>query len=182
MQLKDIIDDTATDKNTTHVYLPIYQGLFENKRESARRVLEIGLGHGGSAKLWNDFFVNADIHVLDINMSWGLRCKLDSPRIHLKFGNAYTQECVQSFEPESFDILIDDGPHLLESMVFFITNYSKLLKPGGIMVIEDIPELEWTQILKDNLPNDMSGGVLDIRHVKNRFDDILFIATKPEHV
>ena len=59
MSLEEIVDNSRTDKNTTHSYLPLYQQLLINKKGTARNVLEIGIGHakrGGSIKLWNDYF------------------------------------------------------------------------------------------------------------------------------
>lgn len=175
MRLEDIVDNRATDKNTTHCYLPIYQFLFESKKETATNILEIGLGHGGSIKLWNDYFVNATIHCIDINTSWGIRCSLNSPRIRIQLQDAYTEQALHTFKDEIFDIIIDDGPHTLESMIFCVGKYSKLLKPDGILVIEDIPELGWTDILATHVPSHMDYEIYDKRREKNRFDDILFV-------
>lgn len=68
-----LIDNSKTDKNTTHSYLPTYQKIFANKKETAKHILEIGIGdnfcssgNGGSIKLWHDYFQNATIHALDI--------------------------------------------------------------------------------------------------------------------
>lgn len=55
MSLVEIIDNSRTDKNTVHSYLPLYQKLLINKKETANNILEIGIQHGGSIKLWNDF-------------------------------------------------------------------------------------------------------------------------------
>jgi hypothetical protein len=66
MSLEELIDNSRTDKNTTHSYLPLYQNLLVSKKESAKNVLEIGINRdAGSIKLWNDFFTNAYIHGLD---------------------------------------------------------------------------------------------------------------------
>ena len=72
MSLQELVDDTYTDKNTTHSYLPLYQKLLESKKETALNVLEIGIGdfgwkNGGSMKLWNEFFTNANIYELDVH-------------------------------------------------------------------------------------------------------------------
>ena len=55
MSLQEIVDSSRTDKDTVHSYLPLYQKLLINKKETAKNVLEIGIYHGGSIKLWNDF-------------------------------------------------------------------------------------------------------------------------------
>ena len=60
MSLEQLVDDSLTDKNTSHSYLPLYQKLLESKKETAKNVLEIGIYYtGGSIKLWNDFFTTA---------------------------------------------------------------------------------------------------------------------------
>ena len=71
MSLLELIDNSLTDKNTTHSYIELYQELLYSKKETATNVLEIGIGNfkeknGGSIKLWRDFFTNATIYGLDI--------------------------------------------------------------------------------------------------------------------
>jgi hypothetical protein len=61
MSLEELADNSKTDKNVGHSYLPLYQKLLVNKKESAKNVLEVGIGdfvekNGGSIKLWRDFF------------------------------------------------------------------------------------------------------------------------------
>jgi hypothetical protein len=75
---------------------------------------------------------------------------------------------------------LDDGPHTLESMIFFINHYLPLLKDDGILIIEDIPDINWTQILINNTPEQYKKyiEIADLRIVKNRWDDIMFIIKK----
>ena len=56
MSLEEIVNNSRTDKNTTHSYLPLYQQLLLSKKETAKNVLEVGVQTGGSIQLWNDFF------------------------------------------------------------------------------------------------------------------------------
>ena len=58
MSLEQIVDNTRTDKNTTHSYLPLYESLFKNKKETAQNNLEIGIQNGGSIQLWRGYFIN----------------------------------------------------------------------------------------------------------------------------
>ena len=60
------MDNSRTDKNTVHSYLPLYQKLLISKKETAKNVLEVGIYAGGSIKLWSDFFTNATVYGLDI--------------------------------------------------------------------------------------------------------------------
>ena len=66
MALIELADNSRTDKNTVHSYLDLYQTLLVNKKDTAKNVLEVGIYHGGSIKLWSDFFTNANVYGLDI--------------------------------------------------------------------------------------------------------------------
>lgn len=182
-------DNRFTDKNTTHSYIELYETLFHTKVNSATHVLEIGIDCGGSIMLWADYFKNAQIHAMDVVPIDCVRTELTNhPRIHLHTGtNAYQQRVVDSnfiSKDIQFDIMIDDGPHTLESMVDFIKLYSKLLKRDGILVIEDVEDISWIDTLKKVTPLELNPfiEVYDRRHVKGRYDDIVFVINKSADV
>jgi len=77
-------------------------------------------------------------------------------------------------------MILDDGSHLLEHMIFFITNYSKLLTNNGILVVEDIQDENWIQILMDNVPEELKSYVYvyDLRNIKGRYDDLVLVINK----
>lgn len=186
MSLLEIVDNTRTDKNTVHSYLSLYETLLSPKKESATDVLEIGIAQGGgSIKLWNDYFKNAHIYGLDIipkSMVWQDLYSL--PRVSLFTSiNAYDRSFVEStFVKNSikFDMVLDDGPHSLESMIMFIKLFAPLLKDDGILIIEDVQRWEWTTILKEVVSEDLKKYVqcYDLRGVKGRYDDIVFTINK----
>jgi hypothetical protein len=190
--LIDLIDNTKTDKNTCHSYIPVYQKLFETKKYDNNNILEIGIGepkqnkeNGGSIKLWHDYFPNSTIYGLDIydisNINDSIK---NNNRIQLFTSiDAYNTTFIENTFIQNnikFDILIDDGPHTLDSMIFFIKYYLPLLKDDGILVIEDIPDINWTKILMENTPEDLRQYVkiVDLRRIKNRWDDIMFVIQK----
>jgi len=191
-QLIDLVDNTRTDKNTCHSYLPVYQKLFESKKYDNNNILEIGIGepkqnkeNGGSIKLWHDYFENSIIHGLDIHDISDVNEEIiDKQRIKLYTSvDAYEKtfiECAFIKNNIKFDILIDDGPHTLDSMIFFVKHYLPLLKDDGILVIEDIPDINWIQILTENTQEQYRQyiNVADLRSIKNRWDDIMFIIKK----
>jgi len=189
--LSNIVDNSRTDKNTVHSYLPLYQNLLERKQYSAKNVLEIGIGdcqgisNGGSIKLWHDFFVNADVYALDIqhvNKVWdGIK---NNNRIHLVTStNAYDQTFFNSFfmtKNLKFDFMLDDGPHTLESMKSFIKLYSQLMTDDGILIIEDVQSWDWIELLKKEVPDNLKQyiNIYDLRNIKARYDDIVFTIDK----
>ena len=192
--LSDLCDDRITDKNTIHSYIEAYEELFSSKKDSATHVLEIGIGpekymNGGSIKMWSEYFLNADIHALDIipidNVNPIL---IFHPRIYLHtstdaynmlfFKNRFLSKSIK------FDILIDDGPHTVDSVIFFVKTYSRLLKDDGILVIEDIQHIEWIDALRHHAPAELHPyiEVYDRRNIKGRYDDILFVINKTKQL
>ena len=80
----------------------------------------------------------------------------------------------------TFDIVVDDGPHTLESMIQFITLYLPLLKADGILVIEDVQDIAWLETLTQVTPDAFKPYIqkYDRRSVKGRYDDIMFVINK----
>ena len=77
-------------------------------------------------------------------------------------------------------MILDDGPHTLESMLRFVNLYSPLLKDDGILILEDIQDYSWVNIIYNNIPNDLLKYVkiFDLRHVKGKYDDIVLVINK----
>jgi hypothetical protein len=183
--LEEIVDNTRTDKNTTHSYLPLYQTLLGSKKETAKNVLEVGICLGGSIKLWKDFFTNANVYgldVMDISSVWeGIRNREDII-LHTST-DAYDEEVFRKNfldKDIKFDFMLDDGPHSLESMVQFIKLYSQILADDGILIIEDVQAYEWIGILSNQVPEHLRKyiKVYDLRQNKGRYDDIVFTIDK----
>ena len=185
MSLKELVDNTRTDKDTRHSYLDLYQELLIKKKETAKNVLEVGICDGGSIKLWSDFFINADVYGLDImdsNKVWdGIKNK-DRIILHTEsdaynngfFNNNFLNKNIK------FDFMLDDGPHTLESMIQFIKLYSQIMTSDGILIIEDVQSWNWINILANSVPENLKKFIktYDLRHIKGRYDDIVFTIDK----
>ena len=183
MSLEELADNSRTDKNTTHSYLPLYQQLLAGKKETAKNVLEVGIWAGGSIKMWSDFFVNANVYGLDIiNDVWeGL--KNNEKIILYTSTDAYNENFfIDKFLNQNikFDFMLDDGPHTLESMVQFIRLYSKIMADDGILIIEDVQDWSWINVLTNEVPDHLKQfvKVYDLRQNKGRYDDIVFTIDK----
>ena len=185
MSLTELANNVRTDKNTTHSYLDLYQTLLINKKESAKNVLEIGIFNGGSIKLWNDFFVNAQVYALDIiniNDVWDAIKNNNKITLYTST-DAYNEEIFKTHFLDKnlkMDFMLDDGPHTLESMKQFIKLYSQIMTDDGILIIEDVQSWDWIEILKNEVPEDLKKyiKVYDLRPNKNRYDDIVFTIDK----
>ena len=184
--MQDLINNTLTDKNTSHSYMELYEKLLSGKKESATTVLEVGIGdfgekNGGSIKLWRDYFTNATIYGLDILPEDRVIDELlTDPRVVLYTStNAYNEDFVNdNFVTKGlkFDFMLDDGPHTLQSMKDFIRLYLPLLKEDGILIIEDVQSVDWFGHLMLEVPEDLKKyiNIYDRRHMKGRYDDLVF--------
>lgn len=185
MSLEQLADNSRTDKNTLHSYLPLYQQLLISKKDTAKNVLEVGIWHGGSIKLWNDFFTNATVYGLDIiniNDVWSEIKNKEKIILHTS-SDAYNNDFfITHFLNKNIkcDFMLDDGPHSLESMKQFIKLYSQIMTDDGILIIEDVQTWDWIDILKNEVPEHLKQfiKIYDLRPNKNRYDDIVFTIDK----
>jgi Methyltransferase domain len=181
MSLLELIDNTRTDKNTLHSYINVYDELFKNKKETSKNILEIGNDRGGSIKLWSQYFKNAEIHAVDIIKYDDIWDELkNKDNIFLHTNDAYdVRFFANTFlnTNKKFDIIIDDGPHTIESMILFLNMYIHLLEDDGILIIEDVQNIKWVNTLIYQVPDKLRKyiKVYDLRNIKKRYDDILFV-------
>jgi len=185
MSLEEIVDNTKTDKNTVHSYLPLYQKLLVNKKETAKNVLEVGIFNGGSIKLWSDFFTNANVYgvdIIDADTVWEGITNKERIILHTSV-DAYSNDFFTTHflnKNIKCDFILDDGPHTLESMKKFIKLYPQIMTDDGILIIEDVQSWNWIDILKNEVPENLKPfiKVYDLRSNKGRYDDIVFTIDK----
>lgn len=189
--LEDLIDINLyyTDKNTTHSYFDTYNNLFKPIRDDAKNILEIGMGNfnpknGGSILLWRMFFKNALIHGVDIvakDRIYDIILKDENIKTYLNT-DAYNLDFIDNFKKSNinFDVIIDDGPHTFETQCKCIELYSDLLTNNGMLIIEDVQDINWIQQFIQITPVHLHKfiQVYDLRNNKHRYDDILFVINK----
>jgi cephalosporin hydroxylase len=160
-----------TDKGNYHSYLEEYSRLFEPIKDQEITLIEIGIAHGGSLKLFEDWMPKATIIGYDIDPQL---------RVPLSRANVITKDCMTFIEKEfdsfSPDIIIDDGSHKLEHQLYVIKTCYPQLKTGGYLIIEDIQDIENQKQSFDSLG--IKYQLLDLRLKKNRYDDILLVFHK----
>ena len=190
MSLEEIVNNEKTDKNTFHSYLPLYEKLLVSKKETAKNILEVGIGdfgekNGGSIKLWRDYFTNATIYGLDILPENRVMDELlnDDRVVLYTSTDAYNTEFfINNFLNKNIkcDFMLDDGPHTLESMQQFIRLYSNIMTNDGILIIEDVPSMDRLEVLVNTVPEHLKQyiKIYDLREVKGRWDDIVFTIDK----
>jgi SAM-dependent methyltransferase len=171
----------GTDKNTIHNYTGIYADLLNKYRKQKGTLLEIGVQHGGSSLLWHEYLPGFRLFLSDIqdivpDVIWD---QMDPDRYDFYQGDAYNGGSLKMFAdecPEGFDIIIDDGPHTLQSQIFAVEHYYPMVKPGGVLIIEDIQDINHLDALTQAVPEDEQDGIkiFDNRPSRGRYDDVIW--------
>lgn len=170
-----------TDKGDVHSYLPIYEEILKPYRSTATDILEIGIFNGASLLLWEKYFDNAKIHGIDcsdqpIGGMADLRPMIASGEHNIYIGDATSmQDAFKFFGQIKFDVIIDDGSHALVHQIQSYMVYSNFLNEGGIYIIEDIQDIDKEREIFEDIDSDKTVEIIDNRHVKNRYDDVIVI-------
>lgn len=186
MMLKDFYDGVKnkSDKGTTHDYInSYYDKEFTDKKNKELKILEIGIHAGLSINLWKNYFINSKIIGIDtfteVDLLEEIKDEiLNSKNVEIIKADAYTQQILDRFDSNTFDYIIDDGPHTLESQIFSIKFWSKKIKKEGKLIIEDIQSIDsLNKLILEVDSFDMKWEVFDLRNNKGRYDDIILEIT-----
>ncbi len=128
-----------TDKaSPAHNYLHFYEGLIGHLRqEPAPRVLEIGVYDGGSLRMWEEFFPNAQLVGADIDPRT-LASASNRSRIEIMDQSDIAQLTRVAVAHGPFDLIVDDGSHIWDHQITSLRTLYPFVKPGGTYIVEDI--------------------------------------------
>lgn len=145
-QLDDLFTRFGTDKNIWG-YVPAYETHLGPMRNTATRVLEIGIcgfrdipGNvvGASLFAWRDYFPLADVYGLDNDSRFIFN---DHDRIHTALCDAYNSEqlakVIAGWRCANFDFICDDAVHDPLPQINLALMLLPVLKPGGVYAIEE---------------------------------------------
>lgn len=149
-ELCEIAEKYGTDKS--FFYTSYYHELFKDRRESVKRVLELGIGSpdimldsvsrvgstkyvaGASLYMWQDYFPNAEIHALDHRTD----LLINKDRITSRWFDQAKAFTYPVFPLSHFGIIIEDGSHEVLDQLTAMRVLVPHLAPGGIYITEDI--------------------------------------------
>jgi len=140
-----------TDKcpQIAHHYTPFYYELLKDRRESVKKVLELGIGYitvrnikmgyiiGSSLYMWRDFFPNAQIYGIDIVPT----SIFQDDRIETFLYDETKKEDLEDLIKKTgsdIDLLVDDGSHKTDDQIFAAKTLMPLLDKGVTYIIEDV--------------------------------------------
>lgn len=161
----------GTDKNQLHTYTDIYGEILPPYVGRSGTLLELGVMHGGSPLLWQHLLPKFHLCCVDIENRMHRKnlSRLDFQRMNFLLQDAYcepTKKDISLLFPDGFDLIIDDGPHTLESQIFCLQNYLPMLKYTGTLIIEDIVLQSYLETLIQYIPGEYVYWLHDNRHNK----------------
>jgi 23S rRNA U2552 (ribose-2'-O)-methylase RlmE/FtsJ len=159
------------DKGTAHTYIDEYQRLLQPYRKRST-VLEIGLCMGESLLMWEEYFINSKVFGVDISSEF-LKDLIKDKTHNIIIADATEESILEHFSKETFDVIIDDGSHLLQDQIDTFKLFKDKMNPGGIFIIEDIENIDYAKDIFSSLHNNIE--IVDNRHIKNRIDDVLVV-------
>lgn len=126
-----------------HPYTPIYSLLLAPYRNKTIQFCEIGIAGGESIKMWREYFnpdsviyaMDSCAEFLDMTNHRNLKNVVTQ---HIDVGDPVYMNKVFTDINEQFDIIVDDSDHNFESQKNIISVVVNFLKPGGLLIIEDV--------------------------------------------
>jgi SAM-dependent methyltransferase len=160
-----------------HAYTPIYSLLFTQMKNRPIDLAEIGIGHGGGLRIFREFFPEARLFGFEFDRRWiDLVTGLGMEKTRIAFINVAEEDCItRAFEESGtrFDLIIDDASHIASHQINVIRRCAPFLKPGGMLIIEDIYN-------DSRAPESLFEGV--IREMHEQFSLATFIHPKDRRV
>ena len=113
------------------------------QREAPLAIAELGILYGSSLLMWQEYFTNATIYGFENNLDLihSFQNKNNNDRITLTPLDVKNKtSIIDAFESVGvqYDLIIDDTTHQFEDQLRIIQNCYSYLKPGGMLIIEDI--------------------------------------------
>ena len=137
-----------SDKWGRHWYAQHYQNIFREYRRKRINILEIGIGGyddprkgGGSLRMWRDYFPRGRVYGVDIEdkspHSQGRIRTFQGSQADAQFLNWVVKEIGE------VDIIIDDGSHRCEHILFTFQHLFPHLAEGGVYAVKDTQTSYW---------------------------------------
>lgn len=135
--MSEIAEKFKADKRPEeHDYCNTYERVVGHLRNKPCKILEVGVKRGAGMSMWLEAFPYAEIAGVDQNTR---KCETRSPRLTLMDGDATraeTYEMAAKLGP--FDFVTEDSAHSYEASMACLNALPILVKPGGLMIIEDV--------------------------------------------
>lgn len=187
MKISELLLKYKTDKNLGiidrekgHYFGNSYDEIFSwFNRELNLNILEIGVQKGGSLQAWKEYFPNANVTGVDIV---DVREK-EYISTDLKFilSDIKDVDINKYFLRLGLDIIIDDGSHFLDDVLFVVNNYLQILNYDGVIIVEDTQSpIAWLKGILQIVHNETGCFEVQYRDMREigHYDDFLIIVRR----
>ena len=126
-------------------YFDIYDKIMLPYIDKHPKLLEIGCAHGGGLEMWINYFdAKLDLYAVDINKDF-LGYKFDNIEVKYSCVDQGSQEHWNAYlsDGKTFDIIIDDGSHVMNDQITTLLTLFPKLNEGGMYMIEDTHTSYW---------------------------------------
>jgi len=183
--------NNVSDFRHCHPYTIFYNDLFKNKRDEKLKIAELGILDGNSLLMWKEYFENAEIYGFDYDNNFinNFKQNFNNDRVTLSNIDVTNKDSIiEAFNELNilYDIIIEDTTHQFEDQINVIENTYQYLKPGGILIIENIfksyNENDYINRLTPILENFQDYYFIELDHINRNStgwnNDKLFILIK----
>ena len=127
-------------------YFDVYEKHLSKFVGKAPRILEIGVLNGGSIELWQKYFgEGTTIVAVDIDEN----CKRHQyeGKVEIVIGDQGDENFWNDLlsKQDKFDIVIDDGSHIMDHQIVTMNKVFPHVKEGGVFICEDTHTSYWSQ-------------------------------------
>ncbi len=137
-----------------HGFSKFYEKYLTKFKNEELNILEIGSFSGASAAAFAKYFPRSKIYCIDINLT---KFIYKSQQIYPYGLDVSNKKSVENFlkkiqfleKIKFFDIIIDDGSHILSHQLVALNYFFKYTKKKGFYIIEDYKFPEYFSHLKD---------------------------------
>ena len=154
-KLFTLFEHYGSDKASKHGYHLVYGEILETMKHSEISILEVGIGStnprlvsnmgrrghpGASLRGFRDYSESTTVVGVDVDSSVLFTdTRIESFFLDQTDEKSWLNLC-ESLSGREFDLIVDDGLHSPSANLNSLIFGSRLLKPGGSMIVEDIPE------------------------------------------
>jgi predicted O-methyltransferase YrrM len=159
-----------------HPYTAVYSLLLGRFRYQPCRFVEIGIAGGASVLMWRHYFKNENTKIFAFDRDENFIANVNQFRLLNVYGLLMDVTNESSIHQSlqqiggNLDVILDDSTHGLTEQIKIIKASIPYLKPGGMIIIEDVFR---------RTPNeDYENALVD---VFDEFSEVMFIVTEHTH-
>jgi hypothetical protein len=98
---------------------------------------------------------------------------MNNPKCEIWIDDATQEPILERIGDLMLDVIIDDGSHNLSDQIKSFLLLKPKMKKDGIYIIEDIENISQSKTIFESLHSNCQ--IIDNRHIKGRYDDVLVI-------